>query len=148
MQAGEDPGLRRGSNSTLTSWLSPHVEATALPHLATFQFIPKSPSSWVFTPVIGSPFPTDIHSYFGDVSISCDWKVTILLSTFPLNFPASRAQLGVNKHFSAALESPYLIPSTIPLHPEHAFNIFPSTCSIRPPDDLQVTLQGRQEEGS
>lgn len=118
--------------SSLISWLSPHIEAMALPHLAALQLVPENPSSWICTPISGSLFPTDIR-YFGDVSISCDRPAAFLLSTFPLNFPASRAHLGVNKHFSTAQESPYLIPSTIPLHPEHAFNFFPSTCSILPP---------------
>lgn len=96
---------------------------------------------------MGPHFPIDVHSYFGDVSISCDWQAASLLSTFPLNFPASKAHQGVNKHFGAAQESPYLIPSTIPLHPEHSVDTFPSTRSIRPPNDLHNDPAGEIGRG-
>lgn len=130
------------------SWLTPpNVEATALvPPCCSLIFL-KNLSIIGNGPVNGSPFSHRPPFLVGDVSISCDWQAASLLSTFPLNFPASRAHLGVNKHFGAAQESPYLIPSTIPLHPEHSLNIFPSTCGIRPPDDLHSDPAGDTGRG-
>lgn len=129
------------------SWLTPPCGGHCTsPTLLLLDF-PENLSIIGNGPVNGSPFSRRLPFLFGDVSISCDWQAASLLSTFPLNFPASRAHLGVNKHFGAAQESPYLIPSTIPLHPEHSLNIFPSTCGIRPLDDLHSDPAGDTGRG-
>lgn len=88
--------------------------------VSCFLVPPSYPASLPLIPVT-TCINLDFILFLLSISIDwCDWPAVSVHSTFPLNGPANTAHLDVSKPFGPAQESPYLVPSTIPLHPSGA----------------------------
>lgn len=122
---------RQKSSALFVSWLTSHFEVTAQSHLAALPPIHENPSiTEISDQSMGPHFPADFHSYFGNVSIGC------LTEHVPFKFPRQQGPCGCKQTLWCCPREPLSNTQHDPLTSGALLNIFPSTCSICPPNDL------------